>query len=119
MAVVSSVVEMPVFEILRRRFGVERAQVAAIAQRFQIVEVSLFGSALRDDFRVDGDDPSDVDLLVLFETGSRLDWQRWLLLETSVEQLFGRKVDLCQKQQLHNPYSRNAILQSCRVIYVR
>ncbi len=119
MAVANSVVEMPVFEILHRRFGIESAQVAAIAQQFQIVEVGLFGSALRDDFRLDGTDPSDVDLLVVFESGSRLDWQRWILLEAAVEKLFGRKVDLCQKRQLQNPYSRNEILRSYRVIYAR
>lgn len=66
MTVTRSVAKMPVEEILRLRFGVDRAEIAAICQRFNIVEMGLFGSALRDDFRRDGANPSDVDLLVTY-----------------------------------------------------
>jgi uncharacterized protein len=117
MAAWGSVTEMPVDEILRLRFGVDRAAIAAIAARSKIVEIGLFGSALRDDFRDDGTDPSDVDLLVTFEEGSQLSWQDWLVLEAEIEALFGRKVDLCQKRRLQNPYSRNEILRTYQVIY--
>lgn len=97
-----SVAEMPVDEILRLRFGVDRVDIAAICQRFKIVELGLFGSALRDDFRRDSANPSDVDLLVTFAAGSQLSWQNWLDLEAEIEVLFGRTVDLCQKQHFSN-----------------
>jgi uncharacterized protein len=76
------------------------------------VELGLFGSVLRDDFRSAGDDPSDVDLLVTFEEGYRRSATEWLALEQAVEELFDRKVDLCQKRLLKNPYRRAEIIQT-------
>jgi uncharacterized protein len=104
-------------EILEMRFGVDRDAIGQLCQRFGIVELGLFGSALRDDFRSDGNNPSDVDVLMVFGEGDRLSWQDWLNLESAIEFLFGRKVDLCQKRLLKNPYSRAEILQTYRVVY--
>ncbi len=104
-------------EMLAVRFGVDREAIAHLCEQFRIVELGLFGSALRDDFRSDGDHPSDVDLLVSFGEGDRLSWQDWLRLESAIEVLFGRTVDLCQKRLLKNPYSRAEILRTYRVIY--
>ena len=50
-------------EIVRHRLGVEPETIDAFCRKWQIRELSLFGSALRDDFRPD----SDVDLLVVFD----------------------------------------------------
>jgi uncharacterized protein len=110
----ASVLDRPVEEILQARFGVDRAGIVALCQQFRIVELGVFGSAVRDDFRDGGD---DVDLLVVFEVGYERSYQAYLDLETAVEQLFGRKVDICQKQLLKNPYSRADILRTNRVIY--
>jgi uncharacterized protein len=113
----SSVIEQPVDEILQARFGVDRAEIVALCQRFRIVELGLFGSAVRDDFRDGGDDPSDVDLLVVFEVAYSGSYKEYLDLQEAAEALFGRKVDICQKQLLENPYSRADILRTSRVIY--
>jgi uncharacterized protein len=112
-----SVLDRPIDEILKERLGVDRADIVALCDRFRIVELGLFGSALRDDFRVDGDDPSDVDLLVVFEEGYRQPYEDYLDLVETVEALFRRKVDICQKKLLKNPYSRADILRTNQVIY--
>ncbi len=109
--------QIPVDEILCQRFGVDRAAVAAICERFRIVEMGLFGSALRDDFRSEGDDPSDVDLLVVFEAGYRRSWQEALALETALKELFQREVDVVLKKLLENPYRRAKILRTHQMIY--
>lgn len=114
---VTSVLDRSVDEILKVRFGVDRADIVALCERFQIVEMGVFGSAVRDDFRAGGDDPSDVDLLVVFEEGYRRSYQESLELAAVVEELFGRKVDICEKPLLKNPYSRSDILRTNRVIY--
>ena len=106
-----------VHEILQLRLGVDRSDLIALCQRFRIVELGLFGSALRDDFRSDGDEASDVDLLVTFEEGYRRSAEDCLMLEQAVEELFDRKVDICQKRLLKNPYRRAEILQTTQVIY--
>jgi uncharacterized protein len=113
----ASVLDRPVEEILQARFGVDRAAIVALCQRFRIVELGVFGSAVRDDFREGGDDPSDVDLLVVFEVGYSGSYQAYLNLREAAAGLFGRKVDICQKQLLDNPYRRAKILRSTRVIY--
>jgi uncharacterized protein len=117
MTVLQSVTQLPIDELLHLRLGVDRLDLTALCQRFRIVELGLFGSALRDDFRSAGDDPSDVDLLVTFEEGYRRSATEWLALEQAVEELFDRKVDLCQTRLLRNPYRRAEILQTAQVIY--
>jgi uncharacterized protein len=113
----ASVLDRPIEEILQARFGVDRAELVALCQRFRIVELGVFGSAVRDDFRDGGDDPSDVDLLVVFEAGDQRSYQAYLDLREAAEQLFGRQVDICQKALIDNPYRRAKILRSTRVIY--
>jgi hypothetical protein len=113
----ASVLDRPVEEILQARFGVDRAAIVALCQRFRIVELGVFGSAVRDDFRDGGDDPSDVDLLVVFEAGYQRSYGEFLDLQEEAAALFGRKVDICQKPLLKNPYSRREILRTFRVIY--
>jgi uncharacterized protein len=113
----ASVLDRPVEEILQARFGVDRAAIVALCQRFRIVELGLFGSAVRDDFREGGNDPSDVDLLVVFEAGYSNSYQEYLDLREAAAELFGRKVDICEKRLLENPYSRADILRTNRVIY--
>jgi uncharacterized protein len=113
----TSVLDRPIDEILKERLGVDRADVVALCDRFRIVELGLFGSVLRDDFRAEGSDPSDVDLLVVFEEGYRQPYEDYLDLVETVEALFRRKVDICQKELLKNPYSRADILRTNQVIY--
>jgi uncharacterized protein len=113
----TSVLDRPIDEILKERLGVDRADIVALCDRFRIVELGLFGSALRNDFRAEGSDPSDVDLLVVFEEGYQQSYQEYLDLGVAVETLFRRKVDICQKKLLKNPYSRADILRTNQVIY--
>lgn len=114
---VNEVLDRPVEEILKERFGVDRSAIVALCEQFRIVEMGIFGSALRDDFRATGDDPSDVDLLILLEDGYSRSIQEYFELEDRAAELFGRKVDICEKPLLKNPYSRAEILRTNRVIY--
>ena len=118
MTVLLSVAELSIDDLLQFRFGVDRSAIGVFCQKFNILELGLFGSALRDDFRVGGDDPSDVDLLVTFEPGVRRSNYTWLELENSIQTLFDRKVDICQKKLLKNPYRRAEILKTTQIIYV-
>ena len=68
---------------------------------------------LRDDFRPD----SDIDVLVSFapEAGwSLLDIVR---LTEELEKVFGRTVDLVEKEALRNPFRRHEILNHREIIY--
>jgi len=103
-------------EIVRNRLRVDPQRIADFCRRWQIRELSLFGSALGDDFGPD----SDVDLLVVFEDPHR-DFGPWMSelveMERELHQIFGRTVDLVAKKNVTNPFIRHSILSTRKVIY--
>ena len=97
-----------------QRIPLNKADIAAFCKRWEVAEFSLFGSVLREDFRPD----SDVDVLVSFQPEAN--WSLWDLLEMKeeLEKMFGRKVDLVEKEALRNPYRRHSILNGREIFYV-
>jgi uncharacterized protein len=107
---------MTVDEIVRHRLGVDPERIAEFCRKWQIKELSLFGSALTDEFR----DDSDVDLLVVFQDPHRSfgPWMGELQeMQEELEVMFGRKVDLVEKRLVKNPFRRHHILTTREVIY--
>jgi predicted nucleotidyltransferase len=99
------------------RFLWPTERVVELCRRWKVAELSLFGSALRDDFRPE----SDIDLLVRFSSDA--DWS--LLdhahMERELEQLLGRPVDLVSRAAIEkspNWLRRREILETSRPIYV-
>jgi predicted nucleotidyltransferase len=88
-----------------------RKGIADLCRRFHVRELSIFGSALRDDFRGD----SDVDLLVEFEPDAVVGMEL-IDLQLALEDLIGRRVDLAPKRGLR-PLIRDEVLTSARVLY--
>jgi hypothetical protein len=74
--------------------------------------MSLFGSALREDFGPE----SDVDILVEFEPGQSVGLIRLAGMEIELSDIFGRKVDLRTPGDLSR-YFRQEILDSAEVQY--
>lgn len=96
----------------RSNIQLPRDKVAEFCKRNRIRKLSLFGSALRGDFRQD----SDIDLLVEFQPGatpSLLDLAR---MERELSTVLGRKVDLRTPQELSR-YFREEALSSASVQY--
>lgn len=88
-------------------------QIIEFCQRWQIIEFALFGSILREDFRPN----SDIDVLVTFDPDSVWSLFDWVDMKDELETLFGRKVDIADKESLVNPYRRQEILRTHQVIY--
>ncbi len=88
-------------------------ELNSFCRKWRVRELALFGSVVRGDFGPD----SDVDVLVSFEPGAP--WSLWDLGEMveELQGLFGRTVDLVEKEALRNPYRRRAILAEHQVIY--
>ncbi len=96
--------------------AVPRAKIAEFCQRWGITELALFGSVLRNDFGAD----SDVDILVTFAPDVRYGFKQLIAMENELEAIFGREVDLLDKQaveQSPNYIRRRAILESSEVVY--
>ncbi|HEV2296021.1 MAG TPA: nucleotidyltransferase family protein [Tepidisphaeraceae bacterium] len=85
----------------------------AFCRKWKIREFALFGSVLRDDFGPE----SDVDVLVSFQPDAG--WSLWDLIDMQddLQRLFGREVDLIEKEGLRNPFRRHEILTTRRVLY--
>ena len=95
----------------------DRNAVVEFCRKWRIRELSLFGSMLnRVEFRSD----RDVDVLAVFEEGDR-DWGPWgsgrEAMRAELERIFGRKVELVERQRLVNPFIRHSILTTHRMVY--
>jgi uncharacterized protein len=64
--------------------------IRAFCVKHRIRKLTLFGSALREDFGPE----SDVDVLVEFEEGASPGLFRFAALEAELSELMGRRVDL-------------------------
>jgi hypothetical protein len=85
-----------------------------LCRRFRVYRLELFGSATGKRF-----DParSDIDFLVEFEPAQSGFGERYLGLLESLEDLFGRHVDLVETKAITNPYFLQSIQASREVLY--
>lgn len=86
-------------------------------QKWKIIEFSLFGSALREDFHPE----SDIDVLVTFAPERKISFSDLIQMEDELKEIFGREVDLVEKksvEQSENYIRRKHILDHLEVIYV-
>lgn len=92
-----------------------RAEIAALCRRFHVRQLDLFGSAARGTF-----DPtrSDLDFVVTFENLHPVALaDAWFGLREGLAALFGRPVDLLTANSISNPYLRDSIKRTRRVLY--
>lgn len=89
--------------------------VRDFSERHGLAEFSIFGSALRDDFRAD----SDVDVLYELLPGDTENLERYLAMVDELKLAFNRDVDLVRKKNLRNPFRRYEILTTRKKVYVR
>ncbi len=87
-------------------------QLADLCRKYRVQELSIFGSALRDDFRPD----SDIDLLVEFEPDSHPTLMTLAGMQIELEELLGRDIDLVPKGGL-KPLIRQSVLDSSEVLF--
>jgi hypothetical protein len=91
---------------------VDGARLADLCRRYQVRELSLFGSAARGEMRPD----SDIDLLVEFLPDAQVDLVDYAGLMLDLSRLVGRKVDLVSKNGL-KALIRNSVLEEARLVY--
>jgi predicted nucleotidyltransferase len=83
-----------------------------LCEKYSVRELSLFGSALRDDFNA----ASDIDLLVEFLPDARITFPKLLHLEKEFAVALGRRVDLVPKDGLRYKM-REEVLAEAQVVY--
>jgi predicted nucleotidyltransferase len=92
---------------------VTEAQLADFCRRWQITELALFGSVVRDDFRPE----SDVDVMVTFAPGAHRSLWDVVELKDELTKLFGREVDVMTSKDIRNPFRRRSIERDLTVVY--
>jgi len=91
----------------------DRDALASFCRKWKMRELSVFGSALRDDFGPN----SDLDLLVSFDPEATWDLFDIVDMKEELEARLGRPVDIVQKEALRNPWRKYEILRTREVIY--
>ena len=95
---------------------IPRDRIAAFCKRWQVTELALFASVLRDDFGPE----SDVDVLAGFGEAARHTLFYLDDMELELKEIFGREVDLVSRRGVEassNYLLRTSILQSAQVIH--
>lgn len=90
-----------------------RKALTELCRRWQIVELSVFGSVARGSYRSD----SDVDLLVTFRPEAPWSTLDLVDLREDLSGLFGRSIDLVEEKAIRNPWRKASILRDKSVLY--
>jgi len=95
-------------------FDVYKADLNKICKAFDVSRLMSFGSVNTDKFRED----SDIDLLVIFDESEKYDlFERYFGLKEKLEELFKRPVELVFDRNFKNPYFRESVNKTKKVIY--
>ena len=87
-------------------------EITALCKRYNVRELSLFGSAVKNKLR----SGSDIDLLVEFEPDAQVGFITLSRMQRELSSLMHRKVDLVPKGGL-KPRLRQEILSAAKVLY--
>jgi hypothetical protein len=96
------------------KIDIPKAKIEDFCRRWKIKEFALFGSVLREDFRPD----SDIDVLVSFAPDGGITFDNRVEMLDELAEIFGRQVDLVEKEAIRNPFRRHEILTTKEVVYV-
>ena len=91
---------------------IPKEKIAAFCKKNQIKKLSLFGSALRDDFSPG----SDIDMIVEFDPDHIPGLITLAGMEIELSGILGHKVDLRTAQDL-SPYFRQEVIESAVIQY--
>ena len=89
-------------------------KIKVLCNKHKVARLFVFGSILTDNFKRS----SDIDFLVDFSGVDLYDYaDNYFGFKNSLENLFNRKVDLLEDKAVKNPYLRQSIDSSKKLIY--
>jgi uncharacterized protein len=94
--------------------NVPKEKIEEFCRKNGIKKLSFFGSVIRDDFGPD----SDIDVLVEFDENIKVGLIALSGMETELETIFGRKVDINTAGFL-SPYFRDKVISISEAAYER
>ena len=89
-------------------------QIRNLCSSNKVKTLFAFGSATREDFKIE----SDIDLVVDIDEKDPVKYSdHYFNLKFQLEKIFNRKVDLLEQQAIKNPYLKERIDQTKVIIY--
>jgi hypothetical protein len=98
---------------MNANININREAITVFCKKWKIVEFALFGSVLRDDVAPD----SDIDVLVSFDSSAHWSLFDFVEMREELKEVFGKEVDLVEKDGLRNPFRRHEILTTRQIVY--
>ena len=90
-------------------------ETASLCQRHHVAHLWLLGSAVNGDFDAQR---SDLDFLVQYQPGHESSaWDDYWGLREGLEAIFGRRVDLVDRDAMRNPYVIRSVEDLREVVY--
>lgn len=92
------------------------AQIIALCEKHKVLELYVFGSALTKDFNKN----SDVDFTVIFDRRAlplRVYGDNYFAFKFALEDLLKRDVDLVEYNAIRNPYFKEELDETKKLIY--
>ena len=102
--------------MVKGRIEIPEEKIKEFCGKWKIIELSFFGSVLRDDFRPD----SDIDVLVTFDESAHHTLFELVDMTEELKAILGREVDLVSRRGVEssrNYIRKKAILNSAEPIY--
>ena len=99
-----------------RNIAYSQKDLEKFCQRWKVIRLEIFGSAIRDDFN----EMRDIDLLAEYHPDFHRTLSDMEEMQQEIEELFQRPVDLITRKTIErsqNPYKRHNILDNAVVIY--
>jgi len=91
-------------------------QIVKICESFPVKRLGLFGSILGEHFT----SKSDIDVLVVFDPKADIDlFSTYFELKEKLEEIFNRSIDLVIDKNFSNPYFRESVEKTRKIIYER
>lgn len=89
-------------------------KIITLCKKHKVSKLFVFGSILTNRFN----DDSDVDFMVSFNKAEINDYfDNYFDFKYSLEELFGRRVDLLEEQTIKNPYLKKSVDATKALIY--
>jgi predicted nucleotidyltransferase len=103
---------------IEKRMGLSSSAIKAVCVQWEIMEMAVFGSIVRSDFRAD----SDIDLLLHFSPQAQQGLLTLARIKHELESSTKKRVEIAIKELIvnsENPIRRDEILKIARIIYAQ
>ena len=108
------IIVMTAFEKLRKNgIIISEEDIRKIVMKYQIKEIAVFGSSIRDNF----DDDSDIDMLIEFHHSEAISLYDIIDIQEYFEKITKRAIDIVEPAGLCNPYRQAHILKTKEILY--